>query len=162
LGASALYLELSKPQATSISQQDREAILSIAKSLRAMQQKEFITSSPVIRTNVLVEKTFPLSDIMPANITIPVSADIPIQTTVSAISQSGQVMTFRINDTLRLRTSIPIDISKSGDNLMVRINQEVPVNTRISGSFRFSDVFPSEFNTIIQQLEAIAEEKGQQ
>jgi len=153
LAASALYLEISKPTAAAISPSDRAAMRSIAADLRSMQQKEFITSSPGITTNVQVDKSFPLSDILPANFSLPVSADIPIQSLVTAINQNGQVATFRLNDTLHIRAQIPVDVSKSDKGMLVTIHQAIPVNTRISGSFKFSNVFPSEFNSMIQTLE---------
>ncbi len=158
LAGSAIYLAISKAPAPAITAEDRLAIRSIADSLRSMQQKEFVTSSPDITTTVLVEKSFPISDMMPANLSVPITADIPIQSTVTGISQSGQVVTLRINDTLHVRAIIPLSISQNGSEVMVNIHQEVPVNTRIRGSFRFSDVFPTEFNTIIQQLEELGAE----
>ncbi len=156
LACSALYLELSKPATAGISPTDRAALRSIASSLRTMQQKEFVTTSPTINTNVQVDKSFPLSDILPGNMTIPLTADVPFQTSFSAMSQSGQVTSFRVNDTLRIRAEIPVDLNKSGQNEMITIHQTIPVNTRISGSFKFSNVFPTEFNTMIQTLEQMA------
>ncbi|VVB57250.1 Uncharacterised protein [uncultured archaeon] len=158
LGASALYLELTKPVQQAISIEDRAALRSIAANLRSMQQKEFITSSPTLTTNVQVDKSFPLTDILPANFSLPVSADIPITSTVTAISQSGQVTTLRINDTLHIRAQIPVDMTQTDKGTLVTIHQAIPVNTRISGSFKFSNVFPAEFNSMIQTLEQLGAE----
>ena len=160
LGATSLYLSLSKSSAgQSLTASDRDSIRSIAADMRAMQKKEFTLSSQDTQTIVKIEKSFPLSDILPDDYSIPVTMSIPLQASVSAISPNGQVVPLRVSENLTIRTQIPLNISKSdAANLMVNINQEVPVSTRIRGTIPISTVFPSEFNSIITKLEILGAE----
>lgn len=160
LGATSLYFSLCKTMAApTFSAADRASLRSIAADMRAMQKKEFTLSSQDTQTIVKIEKSFPLSDILPDDYTIPISINIPLQSSVSAISPNGQVVPLRINENLTIRTQIPLNLSKTdAANLMVNINQEVPVSTRIRGTIPISTVFPSEFNSIITKLEIMGAE----
>ena len=158
LGASALYITLNNAQSTGISAADRAVLGGIANDLRSLQQKQFTAASPDLQTTVSVEKSFPLSDIMPQNFAIPISMDIPVQGNVIATSGTGQAVSLHLNDTLHVRTSVPIDLTNSTSGIMVNINKDVPITTRIRSSFTFSMVFGDELNSIIQKLDELSTE----
>ena len=131
LGATSLYLTLNNSQNAGISAADRAVLGGMANDLRALQQKEFTAASPDLQTTVSVEKSFPLSDIMPPNFAIPLSMDIPIQGNVIATSGTGQAVSLHLNDTLHLRASVPVDMTNATSGIMVNINKDVPITTRI-------------------------------
>lgn len=156
LAASALFFSLSKTSEPVISLADRESIRAIAADLREMQKKEFTLSSQDTKTVVKIEKSFPLSDVLPEDFSVPITFSIPLQAQVQAISANGQVVPLRINENLTIRAQVPFNLSKADSaDMMVSINQDMPVSTRIRGSIPISTVFPSEFNSIITKLEEL-------
>jgi len=162
LAASALFFSVSKTSEPVISQVDRESLRAIASDLRQMQKKEFTLSSQDTQTVVKIEKSFPLSDILPDDFSVPISFSIPLQAQVQAISTSGQVVPLRISENITVRAQVPFNLSKADSaEMMVHVNQDMPVSTRIRGTIPISVVFPSEFNSIITKLEAMGEEPAQ-
>lgn len=158
LGATSLYISMNNSSGAGITATDRTQLAGIAQDLRSLQQKEFSATSPDLQTVVSVEKSFPLSDILPQTFYLPLSLNIPVQGMVSGISANGQVATFRVNDTLQLRASVPVDMTNATKSIMVNINKEIPITTRIRSSFKISMVFGDELNSIIQRLEAMSAE----
>ena len=155
LGAASLYISMNNTSAGGITAADRTQLLGIAQDLRSLQQKQFSATSPDLQTVVSVEKSFPLSDILPTTFYIPLSLNIPVQGMVTGVSANGQVATFRVNDTLQLRASVPVDITNATNGIMVNINKDIPITTRIRSSFQVSMVFGDELNSIIQRLETM-------
>lgn len=158
LGATSLYISMNNTSGGAITAADRTQLAGIAQDLRSLQQKEFSATSPDLQTVVSVEKSFPLSDILPQTFYLPLSLNIPVQGMVSGISANGQVATFRVNDTLQLRASVPVDMTNATKGIMVNINKDIPITTRIRSSFKISMVFGDELNSIIQRLEAMSAE----
>ncbi len=155
LGAASLYISLNNTSGAGISAGDRAQLMGIAQDLRLLQQKQFSATSPDLQTVVSVEKSFPLSDILPTTFYVPLSMNIPIQGMVTGVSANGQVATFRVNDTLQLRANVPVDMTNSTRSIIVNINKDIPITTRIRSSFQISMVFGDELNSIIQRLETI-------
>ncbi len=155
LGAASLYISMNNTAGSGITAADRAQLKGIASDLRSLQQKEFSASSPDLQTVVTIEKSFPLSDILPTTFYIPLSMNLPIQGTVTGVSANGQVANFRVNDTLQLRANVPVDMTNSTRNIIININKDIPITTRIRSSFQISMVFGDELNSIIQRLDAM-------
>lgn len=157
LAASSLYLTISAPHG--LSEADRSSLKAIAGDLRTIQQKEITLSSP-LRTTVFVEKTFPVSDILPNYFSIPLSFNMPIDAQLTAISNTGQIVPLRINDTLVVRTLVPLDVNKTYGGVNVHISKEIPIDTRFAVNLRVSAVYGKELNDMIDRLERLAEGQG--
>ncbi len=158
LGAASLYITVNNSSGAGITAADRAQLKGIAQDLRSLQQKEFSATSPDLQTVVSVEKSFPLSDILPTTFYIPISMNIPVSGMINGVSANGQVATFRVNDTLMLRANVPVDMTNSTKSITININKDIPITTRIRSSFRISMVFGDELNSIIQRLDAMGAE----
>ena len=153
LSASALFVSLNGSKG--LDANDRAALKDIASDLRAIQNKEITLSSP-LRTTVFIEKTFPIADILPDSFDLPVTMDIPIDTTLTAQSNTGQIVPLHVNDNFKVNTSVPIDVAKTYENVKISINKEIPIETRFSATLKVSAVYGKELNDMIEKIDKLA------
>jgi len=138
-----------------LSEQDRIDLRAIAQNLRDIQQKEIVMTSP-LRTTVVVDESFPITDIFPKDFALEIDQDVPVDSQLTAYSNTGQVVTLNIADDLRIKSKIPI-ASQSLEGVNVRINKEIPIDTRFSATLKVNVVYGKELNEIINKLEQISE-----
>ena len=156
LGAFSLYVSLSAPRG--LSEQDRLELKAIAGDLRDIQNKEITLTSP-LRTTVYIEKTFPIADILPDSFSVPITFSMPIDTTVTAQSNTGQLVPLHIKDTLNVHASVPVDVNKTYEGVKVSINKEIPIDTRFSATLKVSAVYGKELNDLIDRVEKLSESR---
>lgn len=157
LAGASLYLSLSN--ASGLGANERAQLRAITSDLRAIQEKQITLSSP-LRTTVFVEKTFPVSDILPDHFNIPLDFTYPINASLTAQSNTGQIVPLRVDDTLKVHTSVPIDVNKAMSGVKVTINKEIPIDTRFSVDLKVSAVYGKELNDLINRLDALSAEPG--
>lgn len=150
----SLFMSISG--ASGISSSDKAELGKVAQSLREIQQKEIVLTSP-LKTTVVVEDSFPITDILPSDFTLYIDETIPIDSQIIGRSNTGQSVTFNIVDDLRVRSEVPIDTQKSLAGVNVNINREVPIETRFSATLKVNAVYGKELNDIINRLETIAD-----
>lgn len=155
LSLTSIYLTLTSQKG--LDSEDRYALMQIASDLRTIQQKEIVMTSP-LKTTVVVDEAFPLSDIMPGSFNIELDETVPLDSQITATSNTGQIVTLNVIDDLRIKTTVPVDSSKLED-VQVHINKEIPIDTRFSATLKVNTVYGQEFNNIINKLEAMAQKK---
>ncbi len=154
LGAGALYLTLTAPHG--LSPDDRAQLAGITADLRTIQQKQITLTSP-LHTTVYIEKSFPASDIFPSNFALPLVLSVPVDTTVTAQSNTGQLVPLHINDTIDVRSEIPIDLNKTLSGVPITIRKEIPIDTQFSVNLQVSAVYGKELNDLIGRLEKLSQ-----
>ncbi|MFH1094863.1 MAG: hypothetical protein V1728_01460 [Candidatus Micrarchaeota archaeon] len=153
LSAAALFVSVTSVKGLSAS--DRAVLKDVTADLRAIQNKEITMTSP-LRTTVVIDKTFPIADVLPDSFSVPLTADVPIDTTVTAQSNTGQLVPLHIKDNFKVNASIPIDVAKSYGNVMVSINKEIPIETQFSATLKVSAVYGKELNDMIEKLDRLS------
>ncbi len=153
LSATALFVSVTSQHGLSAS--DRSTLKDVTADLRAIQNKEITLTSP-LHTTVVIEKSFPIADVLPDSFSVPLTADIPIDTTVTAQSNTGQVVPLHIKDNFRINASIPMDVNKSYGNVQININKEIPIETQFSATLKVSAVYGQELNDMIEKLDKLS------
>ncbi|PIT85039.1 hypothetical protein COU37_00785 [Candidatus Micrarchaeota archaeon CG10_big_fil_rev_8_21_14_0_10_45_29] len=152
----SLYISISAPRG--LGDADRAELMAIADDLRAIQQKEIVMSSP-LRTTVVIDKTFPIIDILPDGFSLKIDGKIPVNTNVLAKTSTGQVLNLKIEDDIELNSEVPIDSKKAMQGVMVNINKEIPIETQFSATLKVSAVYGKELNDMISRVENLAQKK---
>ncbi|MFH0927532.1 MAG: hypothetical protein V1822_03040 [Candidatus Micrarchaeota archaeon] len=127
----------------------------ISADLRTIQQKEIVLTSP-LKASVLVDQSFPASDIFPDTFNLYVDDTIPLDSQITARSNTGQIVVFNVADDLHVKSQIPIDSNKSLAGVNVRINREIPIDTQFSATLKVNAVYGKELNDIIERLDKLS------
>ncbi|MDE1798438.1 MAG: hypothetical protein KGH63_03465 [Candidatus Micrarchaeota archaeon] len=149
----ALYFSLATPHG--LTADDRAQLSAITDDLRAIQSKQITLTSP-LQTTVYIDQSFPASDIFPSNFALPLSFDVPIDTTVTAQSNTGQLVPLHINDSLEVRTAVPLDLNKTLSGVPITISKEIPIDTHFSVTMQVSAVYGKELNDLINRLDNLS------
>ena len=75
LALTSLFLSITAPRGLTV--EDRYALVQVAQDLRSIQQKEIVMTSP-LKTAVIIDETFPLSDIIPKTFSLTLDETIPL------------------------------------------------------------------------------------
>ncbi|MFA5108401.1 MAG: hypothetical protein WC492_02625 [Candidatus Micrarchaeia archaeon] len=154
LSGVAIYLSLTSQQG--LSAQDKTELKAIAEDLRQIQQKEIVMTSP-LKTTVLVQKTFPITDLFSKDFKISIDESFPIDAEVVAVSSTGQIVNLHVADNLRIKGDLPLGSSKSLEGATFEINKEIPLETRFSATLKVNTVYGKELNDMISRIESIAQ-----
>jgi hypothetical protein len=140
------------------SQADKDDLRAIASDLREIQQKEIVLTSP-LKAKVVVDESFPITDILPENFKLYINEEVPVDSQLVGRSSTGQIVTFNVVDKLPIKAEVPIDTKRSLAGVDVNINKEIPIDTQFSVTMKVNAVYGKELNDIINRLEKIS---GQQ
>ena len=121
-----------------------------------MQSKDITMTTP-IRTTVYINKSFPLQDIFPPTFSLPISFNIPVNAQIVGISSSGQPVIFRVNESVPIVASVPIDSEKTFGNSFITIQKDIPIDSRFDAAVSIRAAYGSELNKIIDKLDQLAQ-----
>lgn len=150
----ALLVAFTVPSPLSSSQ--KQELKEIADALRSLQSKDITMTTP-IRTTVYIDKSFPLQDIFPPTFSLPLSFNVPVNTQLVGISSSGQPAIFRVNESVPIVASVPIDSEKTFGNSYITIKKEIPIDSRFNAAVSIRAAYGSELNKIIDKLDAMGQ-----
>ncbi|MFH1306411.1 MAG: hypothetical protein ABIH83_01990 [Candidatus Micrarchaeota archaeon] len=158
LSLTSIFLNITSPPG--LSTQDRAELMAIAQDLREIQQKEIVMTSP-LKTTVVIDQSFPISDVFPEDFVLKIDQTIPIDSELTARSNTGQIVQLTVLDGLRIKADIPLDPEKATEGQEITINKEMPIDTRFSATLKVNAVYGKELNDMITRIENLAQ-KGEE
>ena len=150
----ALFVAFTIP--SPLSSQQKQELKEISDALRSLQSKDITMTTP-IRTTVYINKSFPLQDIFPPTFSLPISFNIPVNAQIVGISSSGQPVIFRVNESVPIVASVPIDSEKTFGNSFITIQKDIPIDSRFDAAVSIRAAYGSELNKIIDKLDQLAQ-----
>jgi hypothetical protein len=151
----AFYFSLEKKEGLSLNQ--KMQIKKIAEQLKKIQQKEIVMVAP-LKTTVYIEKEIPLNEIIPGQLNLSVDGKIPLNTTLNAVTNKGEQIKVAFLDDLAINGSIPINTIYSLNQSSIKINQQIPIDTKFSSTYKVSVVYGEELKQLIDELEELSNE----
>lgn len=149
----AIYVSFSAERQLSPAQ--KEALLGIAKDLRALQDREIALSAPVA-TTIELNRSYPISELFPAQFDIPINFNIPVDTQLVGISTTGAPASFRVQESVPIKAIIPISSAKAFGNKSILIQKTLPVEARFTSIVKVKTAYGNDLNSMIDKLEALA------
>jgi len=137
-----------------LSASQRAALQGIADQLRALQNKDILLGAPV-ETTLYLDQSYPAKEMFPPTFNIDMNFSIPLDTQLVAVSATGQPVSFRVQENVPVKATIPVS-NKAFGNTTIRISKEFPVEAKFSSVVRVRAAYGKELNSIIDQLEALA------
>jgi hypothetical protein len=133
----------------------KQALSGIADDLRALQNREIVSSSPV-QTTISLNRSYPIKDLFPPTFNIPLDFEIPIDTQLIAVGASGQPLAFRVQDSVPIKVTVPISSATAFGNNTILIQKELPVQATFTSSIKIRAAYGQNLNAIIDKLDAMA------
>jgi len=138
-----------------LSASQKQALSDIADELRALQNRDITLSAPVT-TQVSIDRQYPIKDMFPETFDIPLSFSIPIDTQLIGISTTGQPASFRVQENVPIKVTIPVSSAKAFGNNTLRLRKELPIDAKFTSSVRIQTAYGTELNAIIDRLDRMA------
>ncbi|MFN3909970.1 MAG: hypothetical protein ACK4J0_01920 [Candidatus Anstonellaceae archaeon] len=148
----SLYFSLEKQ--VGLTQEQKVQLKDIANQLRKIQQKDLILTAP-IKTTVYIQKEIPANEIIPENLNLIINTTLPVNSKIEAITTKGEKMRLELVEDVPITGQIPISSLYSLNDTTIKINQEIPIESKFSLTFRVSAVYGKELNEIIQKLDEL-------
>jgi hypothetical protein len=153
LSAASLYFSLYGEKQLTAAQ--KSELLGIATDLQALQNKDITISAPV-KTTVFLNTTVPIKEMFPATFDMPLEFEIPIDTQLVGISTTGQPVSFRVVESVPIKSTITVVSSKAFGTSTVRIQKAVPLDVELASNVKIRSAYRQELNSIIDRLDRLA------
>lgn len=138
-----------------LSPAQKEALMGVAEDLRALQNRDITLSAPV-ETTISLDRSYPIKDLFPEEFSIPLEFNIPIDTQMIAVGSNGQPASFRVQESVPIKATIPIQSSKAFGESTIRIQKELPVEATFTSTVKVRAAYGQDLNKIIDKLETLA------
>lgn len=151
----ALFLVLTAP-ASKLDTATKAELRGIAQDLRAIKDRSVGVQAPV-QGSAKVNQNVLLRDILPPTITVPITANIPIQKRVMASSPTMGTVYIDLNETVPVNFNLTLILGENlGQNAIV-INKELNVDMQMESKVKTSDLYGTELDDVINRLEKLAQ-----
>ncbi|MEM3361832.1 MAG: hypothetical protein QXV64_02195 [Candidatus Anstonellaceae archaeon] len=149
----ALYSSLEKEKG--LTTQQKAYLKEIANQLRKLQQKDLFLVAP-IKATVYVQKEIAANEVIPENLLLVVNTTLPVNKTLEAVTSKGEIIRLQIIEDIPIEGYIPIKYIYSINESKIKIDQQLPIDSKFSLTFRVSAIYGQELNEIIQKLEELS------
>jgi hypothetical protein len=154
LAMSAIYISMNASRPLNPSEKAELAIM--AESLRTIQSRDVSFSVP-IKTTVLVDRSIAFSEMFPPGFSVPLVFSIPIKGNVVAVApDSNTIIPYYIDDEIPVNISVPVDTATAFAGKAIRINKEIPIESRFTVPVNIRAAYGSELNDIIDSLDKLS------
>lgn len=137
-----------------LSAQQKESLRGIADDLRALQNRDVTLAAPV-STTLYLDQQYPAKDMFPPVFNINVDFSIPLDTEIVAVSATGQPVSFRVQEDVPVKATIPISSHTAFGNSTVRIKKEFPVDAKFSSVIKVRAAYGKELGGIIDKIDSL-------
>ena len=138
-----------------LSVQQKEILKGIAEDLRELQNRDVTFAAPV-STTLYLDQQYSTKDMFPPNFNINMDFQIPLDTQLVAISATGQPVSFRVQENVPVKATIPISSYSVFGNTTVRIKKEFPVDAKFSSVIKVRAAYGKELSGIIEKIDELA------
>lgn len=138
-----------------LSPAQKEALKGISDDLRSLQNRDITLAAPV-STTVSLDEEYPTREMFPETFNLVADFEIPLDTQLIAVSGTGQTVSFRVQESVPVKATIPISSYKAFGNSTVRIKKDLPVDTKFSSVVKVRAAYGKEMSAIIEKLDRLA------
>lgn len=138
-----------------LSLQQKETLKAIAEDLRELQNRDVTLSAP-ISTTLYLDQQYATKDMFPQSFNINVDFQIPLDTQLVAVGPTGQPISFRVQENVPVKATIPISSYSAFGNTTVRIKKEFPVEAKFSSVIKVRAAYGKELTGIIEKIDNLA------
>ena len=138
-----------------LSASQKAQLLGIANDLKSLQAREMTVSAP-ISTTILLNKSYPMKDLFPAQWGMPLEFSIPIDTEIIGVNSIGQPISFKIQESVPIKVTIPISSAAAFGANEIHIEKEMPVETKFTSTIKVRTAYGQDLNNLIDKLESLA------
>ncbi|MCX8163642.1 MAG: hypothetical protein N3D10_03775 [Candidatus Micrarchaeota archaeon] len=149
----SLYISVEKQ--AGLTEEQKTQLKEIAKQLRNIQQKDLVLIAP-LKTTVYAQKEIPANQVIPEDLMLVVNTTLPINTTLEAVSTKGEIMRLQLLEDLPIEGYVPIKAVYSLNDSKIKIDQQIPIESKFSLTFKVNVVYGQELNEIIQKIEELS------
>jgi hypothetical protein len=154
LAISAIYISMNTSRPLDAS--EKAELAKMAESLRSIQSSDISFSVP-IKTTVSVDRSIPFSEMFPPGFSVPLQFSVPIKGNVVAVApDSNTIVSYYIDDEIPVNISVPIDTATAFAGKSIRINKDIPIESRFTVPVNIKAAYGSELNDIIDSLDKLS------
>ncbi|MCX6769418.1 MAG: hypothetical protein NT051_01925 [Candidatus Micrarchaeota archaeon] len=138
-----------------LSPSQRVEIQGISDSLKALQNREITVTAPV-QSEIYLNKSYLIRDMFPPQFEMPLEFDIPIDTQMVGISTSGQPVSFRMQESVPIKTKIMVSSEKAFGNSSIQIKKAIPIQVDMYANVKIRSAFRDDISGITDRLDKLA------
>lgn len=153
LAAASLYLFFYGEKPLTPSQQAELA--GIASDLRDLQNKEISVYAPV-KTNIYVNRSYPVRELFPATFVMPLDFEIPIDTELVGLGTTGQPVRFKVQESVPISVVVSVQSAKAFGNSTIQIDKNIPVDVELYSNVKIRSAYRQEIESMINRLDRLA------
>ncbi len=142
-----------------LSQGQKDILLSLANDLKTLQDREIALSAPVA-TTIELNRSYPISELFPAQFDIPIDFNIPVDTQLVGVSTTGAPVAFKVQESVPVKAVIPISSAKAFGNKSILIQKTLPVEAKFTSIVKIRTAYGTDLNNMIDKLESLAGKSG--
>lgn len=138
-----------------VSPAQKEVLLGIANDLKTLQEREIALSAPV-QTTIELNRSYPISELFPAQFEIPIDFTIPVDTQLVGVSTTGVPVAFRVQEEVPIKAIIPINSARAFGNKTIQIQKTLPVEAKFTSIVKVRTAYGTDLNSMIDKLNKLA------